>query len=34
MFKDFQKQKDVKFDIIKLRKALKQILKRKGFVLL
>jgi len=31
MFKDFQKQKDIKFDIIKLRKALKQILKRKGF---
>ena len=31
MFNDFQKQKDVKFDIIKLRQALKQVLSKKGF---
>ena len=31
MFNDFQKQKDVKFDIIKLRQALKQVLGKKGF---
>ena len=31
MFNDFQKQKDIKFDIIKLRQALKQVLSKKGF---
>ena len=31
MFSDFQKQKDIKFDIIKLRQALKQVLSKKGF---
>ena len=31
MFNDFQKQKDVKFDIIKLRQALKLVLSKKGF---
>ena len=31
MFNDFQKQKDLKFDIIKLRQALKQVLSKKGF---
>jgi len=31
MFNDFQKQKDIKFDIIKLRQALKQVLNKKGF---
>ena len=31
MFNDFLKQKDVKFDIIKLRQALKQVLSKKGF---
>ena len=31
MFSDFQKQEDIKFDIIKLRQALKQVLKKKGF---
>ena len=31
MFNDFQKQEDIKFDIIKLRGALKEILKKKGF---
>jgi hypothetical protein len=31
MFSDFQKQKDIKFDIIKLRQALKQVLNKKGF---
>ena len=31
MFNNFQKQKGVKFDIIKLRQALKQVLSKKGF---
>ena len=31
MFNDFQKQKDIKFDIIELRQALKQVLNKKGF---
>jgi hypothetical protein len=31
MFNDFQKQEGVKFDIIELRQALKQVLKKKGF---
>ena len=31
MFNHFQKQKDIKFDIIKLRQALKQVLSKKGF---
>ena len=31
MFNNFQKQKDIKFDIIKLRQALKQVLNKKGF---
>ena len=31
MFSDFQKQNDIKFDIIKLRQALKQVLNKKGF---
>ncbi len=31
MFNDFQKQEDIKFDVIKLRQALKQVLKQKGF---
>ena len=31
MFNDFQKQKDIKFDIIKLRQALKQVINNKGF---
>ena len=31
MFNDFQKQKDIKFDIIKLRQALKQVLGMKNF---
>ena len=31
MFNDFQKQEGMKFDIIKLREALKQVLKKKGF---
>ena len=31
MFNDFQKQEDIKFDIIKLRQALKQLLEKKGF---
>ena len=31
IFNDFQKQKDVKFYIIKLRQALKQVLSKKGF---
>ena len=31
MFNNFQKQKDIKFDIIKLRQALKQVLSKKGF---
>ena len=31
MFNDFQKQKDIKFDIIKLRQALKQVISKKGF---
>ena len=31
MFHDFQKQKDIKFDIIKLRQALKQVLNKKVF---
>ena len=31
MFNDFQKQEHIKFNIIKLRKALKQVLDRKGF---
>ena len=31
MFSDFQKQEDIKFDIIKLRGALNEVLKKKGF---
>ena len=31
MFNHFQKQKDIKFDIIKLRQALKQVLSKKDF---
>ncbi len=31
MFEDFQKQENIKFDIIKLRKALKQVIEIKGF---
>ena len=31
MFNDFQKQEDIKFDIIKLRQALKQVLKKVDF---
>ena len=31
MFNDFQKQEGVKFDIIKLRQALKQVVEKKGF---
>ncbi len=31
MFNDFQKQEDIKFDIIKLRQALKQVREQKGF---
>jgi len=31
MFNNFQKQKDINFDIIKLRQALKQVLNEKGF---
>jgi len=31
MFNDFQKQEDLKFDIIKLRQALKQVLEKRGF---
>ena len=31
MFNDFQKQEDIKFDIIMLRQALKQVLEQKGF---
>ena len=31
MFNDFQKQEDIKFDIIKLRQALKQVVEKKGF---
>ena len=31
MFNDFQKQEDIKFDVIKLRQALKQVLEQKGF---
>ena len=31
MFSDFQKQEDIKFDITKLRHALKQVLNKKGF---
>ena len=31
MFSDFQKQKNIKFDIIELRQALKQVLNKKGF---
>ena len=31
MFNDFQKQEDIKFDIIKLRQALKLVLERKKF---
>ena len=31
MFNDFQKQKDIKFDIIKLRQALKQVINKKVF---
>ena len=31
MFKDFQKQEDIKFDITMLRQALKQVLEQKGF---
>ena len=31
MFNNFQKQKDIKFDIIKLRQALKQVINNKGF---
>ena len=31
MFEDFQKQEDIKFNIIKLRGALRQVLERKGF---
>ena len=30
MFNDFQKQEGLKFDIIKLRQALKQVLEKKG----
>ena len=31
MFNDFQKQKGIKFDIIKLRQALKQVVGKSGF---
>ena len=31
MFNDFQKQKDIKFDIIKLRQALKQVINKNSF---
>ena len=31
MFNDFQKQEDIKFDISKLRQALRQVLSKKGF---
>jgi|TARA_B100001971_G_C18134584_1_gene506840 hypothetical protein len=31
MFNDFQKQKGIKFDIIKLRQALRKVIERKGF---
>jgi len=34
MFNDFQKQKDIKFDIIELRQALKQVLNKKALMTL
>jgi len=34
MFNDFQKQKGIKFDIIKLRQALKQVVGTYGIIVL